>query len=329
MSQSVLPPPPPVQARPAPIERAFDHLVRLAQEHDVSGYPDPHTGWVAALRHFMTAYGTLGEMPSLGGVTRRDISADGTPAQWVTVEGADPDRRLVYLHGGGWSSGTLTDYRWVSAALARLTGASVLMVDYRLSPEHVFPAGLEDCARAFAWAAANGPAGAAPAQRLALAGDSAGGNLAAATCLLTIQRGGRRPDRLGLIAATLDNPPAEARVGRDDPVCTAEGFANCNQAYLSGVSPTHPLVSPVYADAADLAQFPPTMLQVSGAEALLYDSQRFATRLMGCDVRTTLSVWPFLPHVWHFFLGALPEAEAALRELVGFLDLRDADEAGR
>jgi len=314
------PRPAPAPARSPRVEAAFSHLAALAEAVDATGYPTPLDGWVAALRHFMTAYGTLGDMPNLEGIHFEAVSAGGVPAQWVTADGADPDVRLVYLHGGGWASGTLTDYRWVAGALAQMTRASILLVDYRLSPEHPFPAGLEDCVAAFDWAAGAAPGGRlAKARHLVLAGDSAGGNLAAVTCLLALERGLRAPDRLALIAGTFDQAPADARIGRDDPVCTPEGFANCNQAYLGATRPETPLVSPVYADAALLSRFPPTLLQVSGTEALLHDSQRFAARLIGSDVRTILDVWPGLPHVWHFFLGHLPEAEAALRELARFL----------
>jgi len=176
-------------------------------------------------------------------------------------------------------------------------------------------------ARAYAWAVDSGPDGRQPVRWLSLAGDSAGGNLAAATCLLVGERQARSPDRLGLIAGSLDNIPAGGRIGRDDPLCTPEGFANSAAAYLPpGVTADDPHVSPIYAARDQLARFPPTLIQVSGAEALLYDSRRFAERLQAADVQTLLSVWPGLPHVWHCFLGQLPEAEAALRELACFLD---------
>ncbi|MEN8160954.1 MAG: alpha/beta hydrolase fold domain-containing protein, partial [Myxococcota bacterium] len=113
----------------------------------------------------------------------RKRSVGGVPCEWLLAPGADPDRRLLYIHGGGWTSGGLDSHRPLSARLSATSGCAVLAVDYRLAPEHAFPAGLEDCIASYGWLRANGPAGAEPARSVFVAGDSAGGNLTLALLL--------------------------------------------------------------------------------------------------------------------------------------------------
>src|SRR5512134_4032962 len=103
-------------------------------------------------------------------VLRLDVA--GVPCEWLLAEGADPDRRLLYVHGGGWTSGGLESHRPLSARISAATACAVLAVDYRLAPEHPFPAGLDDCIATYGWLRENGPAGAAPARSLCVAGDS-------------------------------------------------------------------------------------------------------------------------------------------------------------
>jgi len=202
------------------------------------------------------------------------------------------------------------------------------MVDYRLTPEHMFPAGLDDCVASVEWAFANGPAsekaglaGRDPAERLSLAGDSAGGNLAAATCVRLAMTEGRMPDRLVLIAGSLDNVSTLERVGDDDPICSPEALSSSTYNYLpSSHTATDPQVSPVFAPTDLLRKFPPTLLQASAIEALAFDSKKFAGRLEDARVRVNLSLWPELPHVWHLYLGLFPEALEALGEIADFIN---------
>lgn len=158
---------------------------------------------------------------------------------------------------------------------------------------------------------------------LSLVGDSAGGNLAAATCLELVARRMRVPDRLVLIAGTLDNQSPADRAGIDDQVATAESLAAATAAYLGpGGDPSDYRVSPVRASRALLAGFPPTLLQVSAIETLAYDSRKFAGVLADAGVRVNLSIWPELPHVWHAFQGLFPEAIDALQEIAAFVNGR-------
>lgn len=318
-------PTPAPRARAPLLERAFQHLAEVAASVDLSGITDPREQWLAVNRGTLPRYGNVGPAVDLSGVTYTAVDAGGVAAEWVTADGADPDRRIVWVHGGAWTAGSPLDYRAVSGTLSRLSGASVLMVDYRLAPEFRFPAGLDDCVTALTWAFGNGPrtraseAGGDAARRLSLVGDSAGGNLAAATCVRLATSQSRLPDRLVLIAGTLDNASLSERVGVDDPICTPESLSIPIYLYLpAGHNVKDPLVSPVFAPLQLLSRFPPTLIQVSAIEALAYDSKTFARRLEQAGVQVNLSIWPELPHVWHGFVGLFPEAAQALGEIADF-----------
>ncbi len=302
------------------LEAAFDYMAGLTAQVDFTGLTDPKEMWLAAMRGTLPHYGALGREVSLDGVAFTPITANGVACEWVVAEGASPTRRIVYIHGGGWAGGSPLDYRPLSATLARMTGASILMVDYRLAPAHRYPAGLDDCVSAYEWALANGPSGPAPAEHISVVGDSAGGNLSAATCVRLATTGGRLPDRLALVAGTLDNVSMDKRIGLDDPICTPEALALSVEFYLPpGQSAADPEISPVFAPDVVLAKFPPTLIQVSTIESLAYDSKAFAARLEAVGVRVNLALWPDLPHVWHAFLGHFPEAREALAEIADFV----------
>ena len=299
-------------------KRAFAHLEELAGQVDLTGIEDPKQQWVTTLRYFMKRYGDVGDVPALTGVTFEKVIANGVPGLLVRTGQTDARTRILYIHGGGWAGGSPEPYKGIAAVLAMRSKALVFLPDYRLAPESPYPAGLNDCVAAYSWLAACEPA--TPAERMCIIGDSAGGNLSAATTLALIEDGGRIPDRLVLIAGTLDNAERPERVRVDDPICTAVAFSMCNRAYVSNQDMLeHPRVSPVYASSRSLRQFPPTLLQVSGAESLIHDSEKFTKRLVESGRRVILSIWPAMPHVWHSFLGLLPEAEEALEEAAEFV----------
>jgi acetyl esterase/lipase len=310
------------------LEQAYQHLMTLASTADLTGITAPRAQWLAQVRTTVPGYCGVGPQIDYDGVTITPVSADGVPAEWVTAEGADGRRRIVYFHGGAWAAGSPMSHRPISATLARLSGASILMVDYRLAPEHRFPAGLEDCVAAYNWALTNGPDSAATGragldepERICIAGDSAGGNLSAATCVRLAATGGRMPDRLALIAGTLDQISMWDRIGIDDLICVWEALQYSVDHYLRpGQSPANPEVSPVFAPESLLEKFPPTLLQVGSLEALAFDSKQFAARLEKARVRVSLSLWPDVPHVWHGMLGLFPEAKQALGEIADFVN---------
>ena len=301
---------------PSPeLAHVIDHLQCLAAE--VGAAVD-----IEGARRVLNRFGDL--HPSL-----RDFDADvfpvrvaDVPCEWLLASSADPDRRLLYIHGGGWTSGSLDSHRPLSARLSAATGCAVLSVDYRLAPEHPYPAGLDDCLDCYDWLRENGPAGAGPARSIFVAGDSAGGNLTLAVLLALKQRGSPLPNAAVTISPATDflatGNSYRTRADRD-PILTmgSEGMRMAADIYLQGNAKLDdPLVSPLYGDFAGL---PPLLFQVGDAEVLLDDSTQAAekARLAGIDV--TLHVYPNMPHVWHTFAPYLPEATQAIGEIGSFV----------
>ncbi len=242
------------------------------------------------------------------------------PMEWVVADGADPSRRILYIHGGSWISGSLAGYRAFASRVSQAAGAAVLAVDYRLAPEHRFPAGLEDCVQAYQWMREQGPDAKTPAGATYLMGDSAGGNLALAA-LLKI-----RDAELPLPAAVIALSPATdftcgspSLVSRAsvDPIINPLILPALIPVYLAGnAPPTDPYASPLFGDYRGM---PPLLLQVGDAEVLLDDSTRLAKHAaeQGCEV--TLEVWDGMPHVFQGFAPFLPEASEAIAKIGEFI----------
>jgi acetyl esterase/lipase len=242
------------------------------------------------------------------------------PMEWVVANGADPDRRILYIHGGSWISGSIAGYRAFLSRVSQATGAVVLSVEYRLAPEHKFPAGLDDCTQAYQWMRENGPDGKGAVSAAYLMGDSAGGNLALAT-LLKI-----RDSKLPLPAAVIALSPATDFTGESpslvsrasvDPIINPEVLPALIPIYLgTQTEPTHPYASPLFGDYGGM---PPLLLQVGDAEVLLDDSTRLAKHAadQGCDV--TLEIWEGMPHVFQGFAPFLPEASEAIAKIGKFI----------
>jgi acetyl esterase/lipase len=250
------------------------------------------------------------------GTRTEAIDLGGIKAERVTTPVSQHDRNVLYLHGGGYASGSFVCYRHLTWRIASATRASVLIIDYRLAPEHPFPAAVDDAVSAYRWLLA---AGAEPGQ-LAIVGDSAGGGLALATVLMS------RDERLPLPAAVVALSPwtdlaltgdSLRRHARSDPMIDNENVATLAAYYLAGADPRMPYASPLYADAA---AFPPTLIQVGSDEVLLDDAVRMADRLRvaGCEVE--LEVWPRMPHVWHLFVPLVPEASRAIERIGRFVE---------
>jgi acetyl esterase/lipase len=254
-----------------------------------------------------------------------EVLAGGVKSQfYVPTSGNRSNARILYIHGGAWCGGTLSGYRALAATLARQSATAVLLIDYRLAPEHQVPDGLNDCIAAYEWLLQNGPQGCTVAKRIPIAGDSAGGNLAAALTIRRITEGQSPPSRLALIAGTLDLG-VSSYVARHDPLAGPESTPLTLQVYAPGPDSTSdPLINPMAASDPVLESFPPTLLQASNDEYLMGSSESFARRLIASGVRTVLSGWPLMPHVWHNFLDTIPEARAALSEVASFLGAADS-----
>jgi acetyl esterase/lipase len=272
------------------------------------------SGTVEERRAFMNSLG--GAVPEGTSVT--PVTAGGVSAEWVLADGADADRVILYLHGGGYCMGSLNSHRTLVAALSAAAKARVLNLDYRLAPEHPFPAAVDDAVAGFRWLLGEG----VPPGRTAIAGDSAGGGLTLATLLALRDDGGPVP------AAAIGISPWADLEGTGESVRTRaavdimirpDALKEGADWYANGADLREPRLSPVYGDYSGL---PPLLIHVGDAEVLLDDSVRVAERARAAGVDVTLEVWDEMPHVFHAFTGLLPEADEAIAEIGEFLRSR-------
>jgi len=255
--------------------------------------------------------------PSIKGVKFIRARVEDIPCEWVLAPGADPDLRLLYLHGGGFVSGSGGFYLTLAAHLSAAAKCAVLLPDYRLAPEHRFPAGLEDCIRAHEWMIANGPSGPAPSRATFIAGDSAGGSLTLATLLALRDR--RRPLPTGGIAlsATTDLTLAsESLRSVNDPIISARTMAVFRDHYLGKTDPRNPLASPVFGDYRGI---PPLLIQVGEHEMLRDDSIRLAKKARSDGIQVKLELWPGMFHVFQSHEPLLPEGQEAIDHIADFM----------
>jgi monoterpene epsilon-lactone hydrolase len=269
----------------------------------------------------MRAAFAAGAVPPPPGVSASRTALGGRPAIALAPDAGDAATALLYLHGGGYVIGSAETGVGVASALARRSGATAYSLDYRLAPEHPFPAALDDAVAAYAELAGRYGAGA-----LAVAGDSAGGGLAIATLVAARDRGVELPAAVVVFSPWTDLTMSGASVhdrDGDDPLFeTADlhGYAN---RYLSGAGreelAASPLASPVF---ADLRGLPPLMVQVGSRELLHDDALRLAVRAAHDDVDVTLESAARAPHNYQTSVGALAAADAALDRAGEFLARR-------
>ena len=289
----------------------------------------------AVLRRYMD--GMFAERRLDATFTRVDCG--GVPGEWVCAPGADPDRRTLYIHGGAFMLGSPMSHRTLTSAFSTLTGGAVLAVGYRLMPEHPRRAGIDDCRSAYRWIVDNGPAGAAPAAAVFVAGDSAGGNLALSLIAWVRDQGLRAPDAAvamsPLTDATLASPSLRAHRGSDAMLGPMFGMlARLPQALLlwigwlqARINPRDPIISPLR---GDLSRLPPVLVQVSEIEMLRDDGRRYVNRARAAGSPVRLQSWDHMIHVWQIFNPELTEARDALAEIGKFLaDAAPARSAAR
>ncbi len=239
------------------------------------------------------------------------------PCQWVVTPGADADVRLLYLHGGGFVSGSGGFYLAMAAHLSAAAKCAVLLPDYRLAPEHPFPAGLEDCVAAHQWLVSNGPCGPGKAKDTFIAGDSAGGSLTLSTLLLLRDRKLPLPaGGIPLSACTDFTLASESLKTVDDPIISSRTMPEFRERYLGKTDPTNPLASPVFGDYRGL---PPLLIQVGEHEMLLDDSLRVAEKARSAGLAVQLEVWRGMFHVFQSHEPLLPEAQQAFEHIGEFM----------
>jgi acetyl esterase/lipase len=239
-----------------------------------------------------------GPMPSGIRIASQDIDSRGGSMALRIYEpravNAAHRPLVVYIHGGGWVSGGLDSSEHLCAHIAAESGAPVVSVDYRLAPEHPYPAALEDCYDALCWAAAHASPLGIDDSRIAVAGDSAGGNLAAALCLLVKHDGGPAIAHQALLYPSLDATLASPSMSLTDVGPTRNDIHLVLNHYLGGHDPTDPLFSPLFAP--DLSDLPPTLIITANGDVLRDDGKRYAARLAEAGVPVRYTNYLGMPH---------------------------------
>jgi len=243
------------------------------------------------------------------------VVADSVPAEWVVPPGVLTERVILYLHGGGYNSGSINSHRSLAADIANTAQARALIIDYRLAPENPFPAAVQDATSAYRWLLANNVA----PEHIVVAGDSAGGGLALAMLVALRDAGEPLPAAVVCLspwtdlAAAGESWSAKANI---DLMLDPGSVLKSAQLYLGDADPRTPLASPLY---AGLRGLPPLLIQVGTDEILLSDSTRLAERAQAAGVAVTLEVWEGMQHVWQFVAGILPEGRQAIDRIGEFI----------
>lgn len=242
------------------------------------------------------------------GVTYEEIEVDGRTAMWVRPLAARTDRVILYSHGGGYFTASMRTFRKLAGHVALAAGTLALVTDYPLAPEHPFPAQLDDALATYAWLLEQG----FEPGNIALAGESAGGNLALATAVALRERGLPLPaavvgfspwlDLMGTGESFETNARSDAFLSRDISRAMAETF-------LAGAPDTDPLANPAH---AGLGGLPPMHLSVGSEETLLSSVTAFAAAAHEAGVDVTLDVGAGMQHAWVWMAGRAPEADAEI-----------------
>lgn len=258
----------------------------------------------------------------------RKVDAGGVPGEWVLAPGADPARRVLYLHGGAFIAGSPNSHRTVTSRYSEEIGAAVLAIDYRLMPENRRAAGIDDCKSTYRWILQNGPAGPSAPRWLYVSGDSAGGNLSLVVAAWARARGLRAPD--GVIAlspltdSSYSSPSLRGNLETDTMLGPLfGGLLKIPRPLLAWFylletrfRPVDPEVSPLR---GDLSNLPPTLIQASEAEMLLDDARRYVNKARAAGSPAQLQTWRGLLHVWQIFNPEVPEAVEAFHKIGEFV----------
>lgn len=254
--------------------------------------------------------------PSHG--TRTEIlTAGGVNAVRTAAPGAREDCCILHFHGGGYVIGSAALYRDFSWRVSAAARTPVLYFDYRLAPEHPFPAALDDAVAAYRWLS-----GRIDPERIAFLGDSAGGGLVLGALYRLRDEGLPLPAATVAISPWADLALTGASLQSNaaaDPMLDPRRMPEFADYYLRGADARHPYASPLYGDASGL---PPTLIHVGSDEVLRDDSTRMAARMKaaGCDVE--VEVWPRMPHAWHLYARILPEGREAIARAGAFVQQR-------
>jgi acetyl esterase/lipase len=254
--------------------------------------------------------------PVAGDVILDAVDLGGFPEEWSIVPGSDADRVLLYFHGGGYCSGSILSHRRMVTEAGRAAGVRTLAVGYRLSPEHPFPAALDDAFTSWRFLQRHGIA----AAHIAIGGDSAGGGLTVALINGLREANEEQPACAWLVSPWTDLTMSGSTLASKDavdPLIHRSCLLELANAYVpAGLDRRDPLVSPLY---SELKGFPPTLIQVGSNETLLEDATRFAAAAGAADVSLTLEIWPHMIHAWHLWNARLEAGRQALTSAGAFM----------
>lgn len=299
---------------------------RLLKQPRQSDWPVWFEGIVELLAQGMPTHGDvpaeklrrsldrISNVPKPSWLSWRPVVAGGIPAEWISTDQSSAEILLLYLHGGGYVSGSPRTHRRLIGEIARAAGVRVLAPDYRLGPEFAFPAAVEDAWSVYWWLLEQG----VNPSRLVIAGDSAGGGLTVALLLALREAGMPLPAAAVCLSPWFDLALHGATlISNDSRDYLSRHAINAAAAmYLGATDPHTPLASPLY---ADLRGLPPLLIQAGTAEMLLDDARRFARRAAQADVPVELELWENMVHVWHFLHPIEERARQAIRSIGRFV----------
>ncbi len=260
---------------------------------------------------------TLAAMSSIPrGLKRKKVEIEGMKALWFTLPESTETNMILYLHGGGYVAGSIKTHRELAGRIALASKAHVLLIDYRLAPEHPFPAALDDAVTAYHWLISK--EGISP-KNIVIAGDSAGGGLTLTTLIKLRDEG----DPLPVAAVCLSPWTDLANTGKTvqnnaeiDPFTSPEALEMMAELYLGDSDARNPLASPLYGNFQGL---PPLLIQVGTAECLLDDAVRCAERAKSAGVEVTIDVWDDMIHVFQAFANMAPEGQEGIEKIGQFI----------
>ncbi|HSG88769.1 MAG TPA: alpha/beta hydrolase [Pseudomonadales bacterium] len=312
----------PPHTEPSPEHHEAVAAIRAMQQETPGGL-----GSKARLQALRARFDAMGDEGDFG-ATFTPVDVAGIPAEWALAPGADPNRRLLYLHGGAYMLGSPKSHRAITSKFSKIAGAAVLAIDYRLMPEHSRAAGIDDCRTAYRWILENGPEGPAPVETLFVAGDSAGGNLTLSTIAWARDAGLRAADAVVALSPHTDtamaSPSLRENIATDHmlgpmfaPMARIPPAVGLWVSWFTNrMAPSDPRISPLR---GDLAGLPPTLVHASQAEMLLDDSRRYVNKARAAGSDARLRTWHHQLHVWHMFEQTLPEAREAFADIEAFL----------
>ena len=311
----------------ADTEPSAGHFTAISSLKEMSGEIDstPRREQLSVMRKHMDDMGE--EVDFEGQII--PVQTDTLRGEWVLAPGADPSRRILYIHGGAFVGGSPLSHRAITTEYARRYGGAVFSLDYRLMPEHPRQAGIDDCRQAYQWILENGPEESGTAREIFVSGDSAGGNLSLALSSWIRDSGLRKPN--GVIAlspatdGTFTSPSLATNIETDHMLGPLFGKLSRVPKFLlrfgalvnNRKSPSHPSVSPVFGSLADL---PPTLVHVSAQEMLLDDAVRYVNKARRQGSPVELQAWGHMLHVWHIFVRKdVEEATHAFDQIMHFM----------